>query len=580
MRLLFALLLLANAAWPAARSSRCAPCPPRRRSRARAPPSSSWPSQNTRTARSATSPRKWNGVFPIRPWRSSFPPRAWRHRRMATSRSPRCSPATRPNRPSESKMRRSRNRSRFRREILGILTKRGCNSAICHGGVKGQGGFKLSANALYPADDYEWITKGGGYQVLTAEVKGERIPRIDLANPEKSLLLLKPTMGVPHGGGKRFETDSEDYQTILGWIRDGAPYSSGNAAAEAKLARLELYPPMAILPVEARASPAGDRALQRRPHGRLHAPGALHGERRRSRRGQRGRRGQRQTARRNRHSGARGRPGGQRRGRRHRPADCQTTRKSRATTSSTSTFSRSCASSRSFRPTWPSDSEFLRRVCLDLTGTLPPPAARARIPGQQRSAKAREGDRRADRIARVRRLLDLPLRRSLPRLHFRQRPVSQVDGRNTGSGFATTSRATARTTRWRASASPRKATSRRRATSCRTTRSELRPTPWPKRFASSWGAASIARSATTIPTKTGARISSGAWPPSSRACSAWARWWWTIPTNMDLGTQRCGRQHGAAASAHQGGGETGAARRLAARTSRAEAIRARSSRAG
>ena len=117
----------------------------------------------------------------------------------------------------------------FRREIAGILTKRGCNSAICHGGVKGQGGFKLSAGALYPADDYEWITKGGGYQVLTAEVKGERIPRIDLADPAKSLLLLKPTAAVAHGGGKRFETDSEDYRTILEWIRNGAPYSTGGA---------------------------------------------------------------------------------------------------------------------------------------------------------------------------------------------------------------------------------------------------------------------------------------------------------------------------------------------------------------
>lgn len=139
----------------------------------------------------------------------------------------------------------------FRREILGILTTRGCNSAICHGGVKGQGGFKLSANALYPADDYQWISKGGGYQVLTAEVKGERIPRIDLANPEKSLLLLKPTMAVPHGRGKRFGTDSEDYQTIAAWIRNGAPYSTGDASAEAKLTSLELYPAMAILPVEA-----------------------------------------------------------------------------------------------------------------------------------------------------------------------------------------------------------------------------------------------------------------------------------------------------------------------------------------
>jgi hypothetical protein len=138
----------------------------------------------------------------------------------------------------------------FRREILNILTTRGCNSAICHGGVKGQGGFKLSANALYPADDYDWITKGGGYQVLTAEVKGARIPRIDRQHPEKSLLLMKPTMGTPHGGGKRFGTDSDDYKTIAGWIRDGAPYSAGNAAAEAKLLRLELYPSMAVLPVE------------------------------------------------------------------------------------------------------------------------------------------------------------------------------------------------------------------------------------------------------------------------------------------------------------------------------------------
>ena len=36
-------------------------------------------------------------------------------------------------------------------------------------------------------------------------------------------------------------------------------------------------------------------------------------------------------------------------------------------------FSKSCASSRSFRPILSGDSEFLRRVCLDLTGTLPPP---------------------------------------------------------------------------------------------------------------------------------------------------------------------------------------------------------------
>src|SRR5439155_10351067 len=112
----------------------------------------------------------------------------------------------------------------FARDIGGIFTKRGCNQAACHGGVKGRGGLKLSANALYPKDDYEWITKGGVYQVLTAEVKGERIPRVDVANPEASLLLAKPTMATPHGGGKRLEKDSEDYKGILAWIKSGAPY--------------------------------------------------------------------------------------------------------------------------------------------------------------------------------------------------------------------------------------------------------------------------------------------------------------------------------------------------------------------
>jgi hypothetical protein len=139
---------------------------------------------------------------------------------------------------------------RFARDIDGILTKRGCNQAACHGGVKGRGGLKLSANALYPKDDFEWITKGGAYQVLTADVKGERIPRVDLAKPEQSLLLTKPTMLVPHGGGKRLEKDSEDYKTILAWVKSGAPYGAQADVKEPELTRLEVFPSMAAMPLE------------------------------------------------------------------------------------------------------------------------------------------------------------------------------------------------------------------------------------------------------------------------------------------------------------------------------------------
>src|SRR5438309_11053215 len=80
----------------------------------------------------------------------------------------------------------------FGRDIGGILTRKGCNSATCHGGVKGRGGFKLSPAALDLKADYEWIVTGGQYQVLTTEVAGERKLRIAVRNPEHWLLLLKP----------------------------------------------------------------------------------------------------------------------------------------------------------------------------------------------------------------------------------------------------------------------------------------------------------------------------------------------------------------------------------------------------
>ena len=46
-----------------------------------------------------------------------------------------------------------------------------------------------------------------------------KVSRIDLKQPEKSLLLLKPTFSVPHGGGLRFQVGSADYETILNWVR-------------------------------------------------------------------------------------------------------------------------------------------------------------------------------------------------------------------------------------------------------------------------------------------------------------------------------------------------------------------------
>ena len=115
----------------------------------------------------------------------------------------------------------------FERHIVSLLTRHGCNSSECHGGVKGRGGFKLSLDGLDPREDYRWVVDGGTYQVLSPEALGPITPRVNLQEPEKSLLLLKAAGLRTHGGGKLFPADSADYATILRWVGEGTPYGKG-----------------------------------------------------------------------------------------------------------------------------------------------------------------------------------------------------------------------------------------------------------------------------------------------------------------------------------------------------------------
>lgn len=135
----------------------------------------------------------------------------------------------------------------FARDITGIFTRRGCNGTACHGSVKGRGGFHLSTTGGIPREDHEWITKGGGYQVLTDAPKGPRVPRIDLQDPAKSLLLLKPSMTVAHGGGLRLPKESDDYRTIFDWIRNGAPFGQPTKSGS-EVVSLEISPRLVVFP--------------------------------------------------------------------------------------------------------------------------------------------------------------------------------------------------------------------------------------------------------------------------------------------------------------------------------------------
>lgn len=98
----------------------------------------------------------------------------------------------------------------FRNDVLPVLTKAGCNAGKCHGSASGKDGFRLS---LYGFDP------DGDYFRLTSEQVGRRI---NLAEPESSLLLRKAIGAVPHTGGKLIEPGSENYKTLALWIAQGA----------------------------------------------------------------------------------------------------------------------------------------------------------------------------------------------------------------------------------------------------------------------------------------------------------------------------------------------------------------------
>ncbi len=59
--------------------------------------------------------------------------------------------------------------------------------------------------------------------------------RVSPLSPESSLLLQKPTMRMPHGGGLRLVPGSQEYQLLAAWIADGCPAPSGKAREVSKL---------------------------------------------------------------------------------------------------------------------------------------------------------------------------------------------------------------------------------------------------------------------------------------------------------------------------------------------------------
>ena len=120
----------------------------------------------------------------------------------------------------------------FRNDVAPVLAKASCSLGTCHGNKYGKGGFKLSLRSQDPDLDLLALTRDASAR------------RINPLEPERSLMLLKPTTQVPHEGGLRFKKDSEEYRILARWIREGC---RDDVESAPKLTRIEVAPRQQVL---------------------------------------------------------------------------------------------------------------------------------------------------------------------------------------------------------------------------------------------------------------------------------------------------------------------------------------------
>jgi len=99
----------------------------------------------------------------------------------------------------------------FDTEIIPVFTRAGCNAGACHGAAAGRGGFHLSLFGSDPAADHDAIVHA---------LEGRRI---NLTTPANSLILMKPTGDLSHGGGAVLPDAGPGAKRLAAWIAAGAP---------------------------------------------------------------------------------------------------------------------------------------------------------------------------------------------------------------------------------------------------------------------------------------------------------------------------------------------------------------------
>lgn len=97
--------------------------------------------------------------------------------------------------------------------VMPLTDRLGCNAAACHGSLKGKGGLKLSMFGADPKQDYTAVTKSDAGR------------RVNMVEPARSLLILKATGSIAHQGGQKVQVGSQQHKMLVSWVAGGVPWA-------------------------------------------------------------------------------------------------------------------------------------------------------------------------------------------------------------------------------------------------------------------------------------------------------------------------------------------------------------------
>ncbi|HEY1861611.1 MAG TPA: DUF1549 domain-containing protein, partial [Gemmataceae bacterium] len=121
----------------------------------------------------------------------------------------------------------------FVKDVMPTISKMGCNAGTCHGAQNGKNGFKLSLRGYDPQLDH---------RALTDDLAGRRFDR---ASPDQSLMLLKPTGAAPHVGSVLMKPGDPYYNLLRSWIADGAKLD----LKDPRVQSIDIFPKGPVVPL-------------------------------------------------------------------------------------------------------------------------------------------------------------------------------------------------------------------------------------------------------------------------------------------------------------------------------------------